>query len=123
VDLTGKLKMKKLKLNLKLKKINWPKIQDMKKEAPLALLSYLHILVIIPLIFSKKSDFVKYHSRQGLMLLLFWILVGFSFYVPYLPWLLLIIIFVDILYGIIHVVLGKTRPMPLIGKMAEKMSI
>jgi uncharacterized membrane protein len=115
--------MKKIKFKLKFKKIKWPTIKKIRKDAPLAFLSYLHILVLIPLIFGKKNEFVHYHAKQGFLLLAFWVLAGFSLYVPYLPWLFLIIIFVGFLYGIIYVLLGKTKPMPIIGKMAEKLSI
>lgn len=115
--------MKKLKLNLNLKKIEWPKINKFRKDAPLALMSYIHILVILPLIFRNKSDFVHYHSRQGLFLLGIWVLFGFSLFIPYLPWIFLIVIFVDMLFGIIYVLLSKEKPMPIFGKMAEKLNI
>jgi len=118
-----KINFGKIKPNLNLKKINWPSIKDLRKDALLAVLSYLHVLVLIPLIFGKKDEFVHYHAKQGFFLLIIWILAGFAFYLPYLPWIFLIVLFVDILFGVLHVIFGKTRPMPLFGKLAEKINI
>jgi uncharacterized membrane protein len=118
-----KINFKELKPNFDLKKINWPSIRNIRKDALLALFSYLHILVLIPLIFGRKDQFVRYHVKQGLLLLIIWVLASFALYLPYLPWIFLIVIFVDVLFGIIHVILGKERPMPILGKLAEKISI
>ncbi len=111
------------KPNLNLKKINWPSIRDIRKDALLAILSYFYVLVLIPLIFGKKDEFIHYHAKQGLLLLILWVLAGFTFYLPYLPWVFIIVIFVDVLFGVIHVILGKERPMPILGKMAERISV
>jgi len=105
------------------KAIKWPNFKKVRKDAFLAVLSYLHILVLIPLIFGKKDEFVKYHAKQGLLLLIFWVLFGFSLFLPYLPWLFLIVIAIGIVSGIICVILGKEKPMPIIGKLALKMNL
>lgn len=115
-----KINFRKLKPNFNLKKINWPSIRDLRKDALLAILSYFHVLVLLPLIFGRKDQFVHYHAKQGLLLLILWVLAGFSFYLPFLPWLFIVIIFVDLLFGVIHVILGKERPMPIFGRIVER---
>lgn len=115
--------MKKIKLNVpkinkeKIKKrLDWSKLNFRKLNwlTILALLSYLHILVVIPLIFGRKSQFVQFHVRQGLILLAFWILFQVSIFLPILPWFLALYILVSIVYGIISVVTGRRHHLLLI---------
>ena len=50
---------------LNLRKVNWLTISG--------ILCYMHALVLIPLLFGRKSPFVLYHVRQGVALLFVWI--------------------------------------------------
>jgi len=86
----------------------------------LGALSYIYILVLIPVIFSKRNAFVKYHARQGFALLLVWTIGIFSFYVPGLAWLFALFILVEMVYGIVNVCMGKEKPLFWIGKWAIK---
>ncbi len=46
----------------------------------LAILAYLSILVIVPLVANKDNDpFVKFHAKQGLVLLIGWV-IGWAVY-------------------------------------------
>lgn len=118
-----RIELSKIKPNFQFKKISFPNIRDFRKDALLAVLSYIHILAIVPLLFGRRNEFVHYHAKQGFFLLIIWVLAGFALYLPFLPWVFFVLIFVDILFGLIHVALGKTRPMPLMGKLAERMSV
>ena len=42
--------------------------EDIRKNKGMALLSYLGVLVVIPMIFGLHSKFVRHHANQGLML-------------------------------------------------------
>ncbi len=107
------------KINLKAINLrDWPELHKLRHDAFLAFLSYLHILVFIPLLFGKKDEFVHYHAKQGFLLLIVWFLFGFSLFLPYLPWLFIILIAICMVSGIVNVLLGKKRPMLLIGKYA-----
>jgi len=97
---------------LNLRRLNWLTI--------ITLLSYLNILVLIPLFFMKKSDFAQYHARQGLALLVLTVLFSFTFYLPLIPWIFAILILVCLLVGVANVVRGLERPLPLVGKLASK---
>lgn len=106
---------------IKIKKLDWSKINFRKVNGitVLALLSYLHVLVLIPMIFGRKSQFVQYHVRQGVILLVFWLLFSFSFYVPLLPWLFALYILAAIVLGIYNVFRGLERPLFLMGKATK----
>ena len=41
---------------------------DIKKNKGMALLAYLSVLVVIPMVFGQHSKFVRHHLNQGLLL-------------------------------------------------------
>jgi len=94
------------------------------KNIGMAVLCYFGILVLIPLLTDAKNEpFVKFHIKQGLVLLIVDIICGFVFWVPFIGWLLGLGIFVLWLIGLINAAGGKESELPLIGKFAEKINI
>jgi uncharacterized membrane protein len=90
----------------------------------MAALAYLGILVIVPLLTDAKNDpFVKYHIKQGLVLLIAYVICGFIVWVPIIGWLLGVLLFVLFIMGLMNVFAGKQQPLPVIGKYAEKLNI
>lgn len=89
----------------------------------MAILSYLGILVIIPLLVAKDDPYVKFHIKQGLVLLIAEIVISFFSMVPIIGWifggLLWLGLIVLIIMGIVNAAGGKQTELPLIGKMAE----
>ncbi|MCL2153064.1 MAG: hypothetical protein FWH57_08930 [Oscillospiraceae bacterium] len=107
----------------------------------MSILSYLHILVLVPILSGayKASSFVKYHANQGLVLGIAWVGYNilseilklvirvpryyFGVYVgQYTPgwlatifWLLHIPFIVLAIMGIINANNGKAQPLPVIG--------
>jgi uncharacterized membrane protein len=90
----------------------------------MAILCYFWILVLIPWLTDAKNDpFVKFHIKQGLVLLIANIICSFIIRVPVIGWLLGIILFVLFVIGIINAATGKQTPLPIIGQFAEKIKI
>jgi len=91
----------------------------------MGVLAYLGILVIVPILAGGNSKFVKYHANQGLVNLLFAIALGvLGFVLAFIPYINFILIFFWLLYfvptifailGIINVINGEQKPLPLIG--------
>ena len=119
------------------------KKRDIKKNRGMALMCY--IFVLIPLFFEKKSEFVKYHVIQGFNLFCCFIIYtifyglimkfaryeikcvrnGFVYscgkysvhWIFELPLLLIgLILFAFSVAGIINVINGKAKQLPIIGK-------
>ncbi len=95
-----------------------------KQNTGMAILCYLSVLVIIPLLTDAKNDpFVKFHIKQGLALLIFEVIGSFVWIVPVLGWLVGFIVWiltvVFFIMGIVNAVSGKEKELPLIGRMAE----
>ncbi|MEI6490516.1 MAG: hypothetical protein WCO16_02000 [bacterium] len=93
----------------------------------MGLLCYLNILVIIPLLTSKKNPFVKFHIKQGLVLVIceavLW--VAMKMFWPLMPiiGLLQLVIFVLAVIGIVNVVQKKQKELPIVGKFARTIKI
>lgn len=90
-----------------------------------AILSYLSILCIIPLILKKDNVFVLEHTKQGLVIFLgqvavmiISILLG--------PWVFrlgMFVLWVFAFIGIVAVVQGRTIKFPVISGIAEKITL
>ena len=97
-----------------------------KKEKNVGMAIVAYIIFFIPLLTEAKKDpFVKYHVKQGLLLFVGWIAVAIISYI--LPWQLWIItrllnigLLILMIIGIAGAVKGEKKPLPLIGKFAEK---
>ena len=87
-----------------------------------ALLSYLGILVVIPLLLKRDDDFVMFHAKQGLVLM-----IGTFLAVLLMPFfglgsLLMLFIFILSIMGIIASLQEKKTRLPLVGDIAEKIN-
>lgn len=105
--------------------------RDIDQNKLMAILAYLGILVIIPILAAKESKFARFHSNQGLVLFIASIL----FYIVYsilssiiiaISWklgflvsiigLVGIVFFVLMIIGIVNAAGGKAKELPIIGK-------
>ena len=89
-----------------------------------AILSYLSILCIIPLILKKENEFVLAHGKQGLVI--FVAEVGVFILSILFPGLLKLgwfILLVMSFIGIIAVLRGQYVELPLISKVADKITL
>lgn len=97
------------------------------KVNPIAILSYISILVLIPLLIEKEDKFVRFHVRQGLVLLICEAITWLITWFPVIGWFIgsfaVIIWIILSILGIINVLTGKESPLPIIGKYAEKFKI
>ena len=93
---------------------------DVNGNKLMAILAYLGILVLIPLFAAKESKFARFHTNQGLILLILEIVIyaGCRFIRLYtLMGLLDLVVFIFALIGIINAAKGEAKPLPLIGKI------
>ena len=105
---------------------------DIEGNKLMAVLSYLGILVLIPILAAKDSPFAKFHATQGLNLLIVsvaWSIVSgiigailgaigvtfLSVLWSIITWLVSIVIFLTMVIGIINAAQGKATELPIIG--------
>jgi len=98
-----------------------PKTEE---KEPMAILSYIGILFLVPLLVRKDSAFAQFHARQGLVLFIAEIATAMISWIPFIGWLVGLVCWIMWLVlsimGIMNVVGGKKVPLPVIGKFAEK---
>ena len=89
----------------------------------LGILSYIGILVVIPLIIEKKDPFVKFHIKQGLVVCSIEVIVWILEMMIWPLWIILNIVklaaLVLSIIGIINVVQGKEKALPLVGQFSK----
>ena len=94
------------------------------KNIGMAVLCYLGILVLVPLLTEAKNDpFVKFHIKQGLVLLILDVIASIVAWIPFIGWILWLLIFILWIIGIVNAAGGKQTPLPVIGQYADKIKI
>ena len=97
-------------------------------ERVIAALSYIWVLVLIPLLTKKDNEYCQFHAKQGLLLFIGSFVVMVLGMIPILGWLIILplgwlaILILSIL-GIINALQGKKWEMPYLGKYAEKINL
>ena len=98
--------------------------EDINNNKIMAVLAYIGILVLVPILAAKDSKFARFHANQGLVLLIAGIIGGIVGgllgLIPYVGWIfgtvISIFFFVLAILGIVNAVQGKAKELPLIGK-------
>ncbi|MDB5244476.1 MAG: hypothetical protein JWN18_346 [Parcubacteria group bacterium] len=101
------------------------------KNTLMAALAYLGILVIIPYLAAKDDSFVKFHIKQGLVLLVIeavvWVLGTIFWGYGMMFWALIRIINLGTLIisiiGIVNAVQGNEKELPLVGQYGRNFNI
>lgn len=106
----------------------------------MAILSYLGPLCLVPLLTGEKDEFVKFHVRQGMVLFIaeaaIWLIFYFVLSATTVGWstwgfysmlamlqnLLYLGIGILSVVGIVNVVNGQQKELPVVGKFAEKIT-
>lgn len=112
--------------------------QEIEEGKVMSILAYLGILVLVPILAGKESKYIRFHANQGLLLCLAWIAWviidgilnavlrailwrGLSMWDLYYTtsWILdlvYLVIGVLAIIGIINVINGRAKDLPVIGK-------
>jgi len=93
----------------------------------MGVLAYVGPLVIISYLVAKDDRFVKFHVKQGLVLLIIEVAVWFLGMVFWPLWIFLNLVnlatFVLAIVGIINAISGKEKNLPLVGSYARHLNI
>ena len=98
--------------------------EDIGANKIMGILAYCGPLVLVPILAAKESPFAKFHSNQGLVLMILHIIIIIACTVlaviPIIGWLIGLILplvsFVLSVLGIINVINGRAKELPLVGK-------
>lgn len=93
---------------------------DIEKNRIMAIFAYLGLLFLIPLFAAKESPFARYHTNQGILLFIIQFVGSMCGAIPFIGWFVAaaanIFGVLLIVLGIINVVKGQAKELPIIGK-------
>ena len=91
---------------------------DVNNNKFMAVLCYIGVLVIIPIVAARNSKYVRFHANQGLVLFLLELACSVLIKLKLLGWVFSIcsvVLFVMAIIGIIYAAQGKAKELPVIG--------
>ena len=104
-----------------------PVPQNIDDDKLIAAIGYLGILCLIPLLAKKDSAYAQHHGKQGLVLLIAWVILMFVNIIPILGqilWMLGAIGLIALLImGVINALNGNMWEMPVLGKYAKQIKL
>ncbi len=96
-------------------------------ELLMGILAYVGILVIIPYLIAKENPFVKFHIKQGLVLLVIqlviWVINRMTWGLSEIMGLLGLGVLILAIIGIVNVFKKVEAELPLVGKFGAKFTI
>ncbi|KKR48911.1 MAG: hypothetical protein UT86_C0002G0086 [Candidatus Magasanikbacteria bacterium GW2011_GWC2_40_17] len=100
-----------------------PEQKDFEDNKIIAVIGYLGVLCLVPLLGRQNSPYAKFHGKQGLVLCLLWLVTWVLGWFPLLGLVLWIASIILTVVGISNAYQGKMDELPIIGKYAEKIKI
>lgn len=90
----------------------------------MAVLSYVGLLVVVPLIMSRRDSFVMIHAKQGLVILLGYVVaIILAFWIPAVGSVLFLGLLVLAVAGAVQALLGHPWRIPVIGYLASRFTL
>ncbi len=97
--------------------------KDVQENKFIAALSYIGILVLIPLFLARKSAFAQEHAKQGVILFIVWIVGSLVFWIPLLGWLLALVIAIGAIVAFVKCLMGEFWEIPVLGVWRKKIHL
>lgn len=95
-------------------------VVDVDEQKLLAALSYLAVLVLVPLLTRRDDPFVLFHAKQGLVLLVALIVaILATAWVPAVGTVLFAVVALLDLAGLVQAMLGRQWKVPLVYQVSE----
>lgn len=97
--------------------------KDVQDNKLVAALSYLGILVFIPLFLARKSAFAQEHAKQGILLLAVHILGMFVYWIPLIGQLAWVVVVIINIIALVKCLMGEFWEIPVIGEWRKKIHL
>lgn len=95
--------------------------KDKENEKLMGALAYVGILFVIPLFApGKKTPFVQFHVRQGIVL---FVIEAVLAAIPFFGWMVIVVPIVASLYGLMQALAGRQWELPILGKYAKRINL
>jgi uncharacterized membrane protein len=98
-----------------------PDANDVAENKIVASLAYIGPLFLVPLLAAKHSPFAKFHTSQGFILFLGWIIISIVGWIPLLGWLVgffgTILLVILSVVGVVNALKGQMKKLPVTGNI------
>jgi len=90
---------------------------------------FLTIIGFLIVVLTKKENkYAMYYAKQGLVLFIAYVIVWVAGLIPFIGWFViwpigLLLLFILWIIGIVNAFSGEEKPIPLIGRFADKINI
>jgi len=103
---------------------NQKPVVDVNERQLMAALSYVGVLVFVPLLMRKNDPFVYWHAKQGLVMLIGIVIsLVAAAWIEILGSLLFAVLMLFDLIALVKALLGKQWKIPIIGQLADQFKI
>lgn len=88
---------------------------DVEKNKVMAILSYIGILFLVPVLAAKESKFAMFHANQGLWLFIIEIVLSVISLIPFVGCIAMLALLAAVVYailGIVNASKGEMKPLP-----------
>ncbi len=96
---------------------------DVEKNKNIAVLSYVWILCLVPLLGKRDSEFAQFHAKQGLVLFAVEIIASLFVWFPIFGQLIMIGLLVLSVIGIVKTLNGERWEIPVIYEWSKKINL
>lgn len=93
------------------------------QERKMAALSYVFILCLVPLLGDKKSAFVQFHAKQGLVLFVIEVFAGLIAWFPIFGQLFVLSLFIVSVMGVVKTLRGEKWEIPFVYEWSKKVNV
>lgn len=97
--------------------------KDIAENKYVAMLSYVGILFLVPLLLKKESAFAQFHAKQGLVIAIVWIIGSFIFWIPLFGWVLATILFIVNIMALVKTYNGEAWEIPGAQEIVKKLNV
>lgn len=97
--------------------------KDIAENKYVAMLSYLGVLFLVPLLLKKESAFSQFHAKQGLIIAIGWLIGGGFFWIPLVGWGAMLILLVVNIVALVKTYDGESWEIPLVKDAVKKLNI
>ncbi len=96
---------------------------DVEENKIFAIMGYLGLLFLVPLLAKKESPFAQFHAKQGMVLCITSFVAMFVVWIPFIGWAVWLFLLIMMIMGIVNAAGGKMKELPLIGGIAKKINL
>ncbi len=89
----------------------------------IAALSYLGLLILIPILTKKDDEFVQFHIKQGIILLIVWFVGMVVFMIPIFGQLAALALLVVTIIAFVKALNGDRWEIPVVADWAKKINL